>query len=65
MVQSKCQFLGDCIKCFVGNVTHPQPEHLVDCDTLGMQREELYCRNITMYQHGKMSVERSCVAMSW
>jgi len=56
---------GDCIKCFVGNVTNPLPENLVDCDTLGIQREELYCRNITQYTDGKMTVERSCVAMSW
>ena len=60
---------GECIKCFVGNVTEAKPENLVDCDNLGIQREELYCRNITIYQNGEdspiESVQRSCVAMSW
>ena len=61
---------GECIKCFVGNVTEAKPENLVDCDNLGIQREELYCRNITIYQNGGEnspieSVQRSCVAMSW
>lgn len=61
--------VGECIKCFVGNVTEAKPENLVDCDNLGIQREELYCRNITIYQNGEdspiESVQRSCVAMSW
>ena len=57
---------GSSIKCFVGNVTEAKPKNLVDCDTLGIQREELYCRNITIYQNGKeSSVQRTCVAMSW
>ena len=53
----------------MGNVTEAKPENLVDCDTLGIQREELYCRNITIYQSGEhspvTSVQRTCVAMSW
>ena len=53
----------------MGNVTEAKPENLVDCDNLGIQREELYCRNITIYQNGEdspiESVQRSCVAMSW
>lgn len=57
---------GDCIKCFVGNVTNPLPEHLKDCNMIeGIQREELYCRNITQITDGKRTVERECVAMSW
>ena len=50
-------------------MTEAKPENLVDCDTLGIQREELYCRNITIYQNGEhspvSSVQRTCVAMSW
>lgn len=46
-------------------MTNPLPEHLKDCNTLGIQREELYCRNITQIMDGKLTVERECVAMSW
>jgi len=69
---------GHCIRCFVGNTTVPsqrddvssRQDDIVDCSTLGIQREELYCRNISVYDSGvgeKMlvSVTRTCVAMSW
>lgn len=74
MIWSKCWLIfpfmaslvpsGETIKCFVGN-DKPTPENVVDCDTLGIQREELYCRNITEISGNTQDVQRSCVAMSW
>ena len=56
--------LGESIRCFVGNAS-PTLENVVDCDTLGIQREELYCRNITVINGKTTDVQRNCVAMSW
>ncbi len=51
------------IHCYVGNGTTPETARVMDCNSLGMQREELYCRNITS-PDGK-TINRNCVAMSW
>jgi hypothetical protein len=51
-----------CIHCYVGNGTTAETAQLMDCNSLGMQREELYCRNIS---NPDGSVNRNCVAMSW
>jgi len=55
---------GEAIRCFVGDAK-PSLESVVDCDTLGIQREELYCRNITEISGKTRKISRECVAMSW
>ena len=57
-------FSGEAIRCFVGDAK-PSLESVVDCDTLGIQREELYCRNITEISGKTRKISRECVAMSW
>ena len=56
-------FSVSAIHCYVG-----EAGEAIDCDTIGMQREELYCRNVTTINNNNNNnnrVERSCVAMSW
>jgi len=58
------------IRCFVGNNTMVTRENIIDCSTLGIQREELYCRNESVYDTGYgekrlTEAHRKCVAMSW
>ncbi len=47
------------IHCYVGNGSLSVA---ADCDELGLQREELYCRNETTAED---YVVRDCVSMSW
>ena len=59
-----------CIHCYHGNSKIANEKDVVDCSTLGLQREELYCRNTTVFkwENGEkmlLSVNRSCVASSW
>ena len=53
---------GSGIHCYVGNGTTAATAAVMDCNEQGLQREELYCRNITAPDGG---VNRNCVAMNW
>ncbi|TRY74765.1 hypothetical protein TCAL_05672, partial [Tigriopus californicus] len=60
---SSCSFTaGFGIHCYVDNTVDGVPAQVIDCSSLGIQREELYCRNTTT---DKGEIHRSCVAMSW
>ena len=55
-------FSGFPVHCYIGNGTDALSAESIDCSSVGMQREELYCRNTTT---PKGEIHRSCVAMSW
>lgn len=59
-----------CIHCYHGTSEMADKKDIADCSTLGLQREELYCRNISVFTWANgervlLSVNRSCVASSW
>ena len=70
----KCNNLsGLCIHCYISNSSSSSSDSptrsplrselkVIDCSSLGIQREELYCRNVTM---ASGETHHSCVAMSW
>ena len=58
------------IFCYKGDSIIASNEDIVDCSKVGLQREELYCRNLTeyRYENGKrvdLKVKRTCVASTW
>ena len=57
---SLCSGAG--IHCYVGSGTTAQTATVQDCNSLGLNREELYCRNITGPDG---TVNRNCVVMNW
>ena len=58
------------IYCFKGTSLIPNKNDVVDCSRVGLQREELYCRNVSEYrlengQKRLVKVNRTCVASTW
>ena len=58
------------IYCFKGTSLTPSKNDVVDCSRVGLQREELYCRNVSEFLlengHRKLiKVNRTCVASTW
>ena len=58
------------IYCFKGTSLIPNKNDVVDCSRVGLQREELYCRNVSEYrlengQRRLIKVNRTCVASTW
>ena len=58
------------IYCFKGTSLTPSKNDVVDCSKVGLQREELYCRNVSEYQlelgqRRLIKVNRTCVASTW
>lgn len=66
-----CPFVGIAIHCYNGKTLEPSREDIVDCSKVGLQREELYCRNVSEYRLVKgqtkelLSVNRTCVPSTW
>ena len=64
-------FVGIAIHCYNGQTLEPSTEDIVDCSKVGLQREELYCRNVSEYRLVKgqrkelLSVNRTCVPSTW
>ena len=58
------------IYCYKGDSVNATDEDIVDCSKVGLQREELYCRNVTeyRYENGRkvvLTVKRTCVPSTW
>jgi len=58
------------IYCFKGESLIPNKNDVVDCSRVGLQREELYCRNVSEFrmengQRKLVKVNRTCVASTW
>ena len=58
------------IYCFKGESLIPNKNDVVDCSRVGLQREELYCRNVSEFrmengQRKLIKVNRTCVASTW